>query len=111
MLRVAFFLLLLSAYSRKVQQRLGAQLLAKAPESLPSLGIRDLRVDVHRDVDLGVAKDPHSDTRADVERGQERGTGVPGVVDGDPPDASPGARGLEAPIEVPGVRKQSRRES
>jgi hypothetical protein len=41
-------------------------------------------VDLHRDGDLAVPQDAHGDSRMDVERGQQRGTGLAGAVDGNP---------------------------
>jgi len=41
-------------------------------------------VDLHRHGDLAVPQDAHGDSRMDVERGQQRGTGLAGAMDGDP---------------------------
>lgn len=45
-------------------------------------------------------QDAHRDAGMDVEGGQERGAGVPGVVDADRRHARPAAVGLEGPVEV-----------
>ncbi|GAA2708895.1 hypothetical protein GCM10010429_22700 [Micromonospora olivasterospora] len=42
----------------------------------------------------------HGDSRVDVEVGQERGAGTPGVVDGDPLDACSFAPGLPGALKV-----------
>ena len=62
---VAFF----DPYSSEVQQRLRIELLAEALERLERLGVRDLGVNVHCDVDLRMPQDAHGDARVDVERG------------------------------------------
>lgn len=47
-----------------------------------------------------MAQDAHRDAGVDVEGGQERGTGVPGVVDADRRHTRPVAVRREGPVEV-----------
>lgn len=63
-------------YSSKVQQRSGAELLAEPPSRLERLGVRDLRVDVHRHVNLRVAQDPHSHPGIKAARAARSRTGA-----------------------------------
>ena len=63
-------------------------------------GRGNLGVDLHRDGDLAVPQDAHGDTRMDVERGQQRGAGLSGAMDGDPGDTGSDDAAIEAPPEV-----------
>src|ERR1017187_3916238 len=87
-------------YSSEVQQRLRIELLAQALERLEGLGVGDLGVDVHRHVDLGMPEDALGHARMHVERGEQRGTCVSRVMNGDSANARLGAARLETPIEV-----------
>ena len=55
------------------------------------LGVRHLGIDIHRHVDLSMTKYPHGHPRMNVERREQGGTRMPGVVDRDTPDSGPGA--------------------
>src|ERR1039457_414048 len=87
-------------YSSEVQQRLRIEVLAQAPERLEGLGVGNLGVDVHCDVDLCVPKDAHGHAGMHVERGEQRGACMSRVMDGDAPNARLGAACLETPVEV-----------
>ena len=60
----------------------------------------DLRVDLHRDRELGVPEDLHRDPGMHVQVDQQRGAGAPGVVHGDPPDAGRVAAAVPGAVEV-----------
>jgi hypothetical protein len=63
-----------------------AQGLTEPPERVLGGLVGHLSVDLHRDRELGRPRDAHRDTRVNIERGQERPAGTPGVVNADAAD-------------------------
>jgi hypothetical protein len=60
--------------------------LAEPLERPQRLGVGHLGVDIHRYVDLSVTEYPHGHPGMNVERGEQGGARMPGVVDGDTTD-------------------------
>jgi hypothetical protein len=88
-------------HGSEVQQRLRIELLTQPLQRFQGVGVGDLRIDLHRDVDLRVPQDAHGDPGMDVQRGEQGGARVSSVVDLDPPNARLPAPLVKAPVEVP----------
>lgn len=81
-------------------QQWSSEPVAELAERVTSGIRRGLGVDLHRDGDLAMPQDAHRHTRVDVERGQQRGTGLAGAMDGDPGYPGGGDAAVKAAIEV-----------
>ena len=68
---------------------------------------RRFGVDLHRDSDLAVSQDAHSDTRVDVKGGQQRGASLAGAVHGDPGNPRSHDAPVEAAVEVARLNRRA----
>jgi hypothetical protein len=95
-------------YSSKIQQRPTPLAVSESPKRPQRLGVGHLGIDIHRHVDLSVTEYPHGHSRMNVERREQSGAHMPGVVDCNTTDSGPGAASLKAPVEVARLERRPR---